>query len=361
MSSQPAGEARTIVITGGNGGLGYGCATALVSSLDGPWHVVVASRNAGHAQEAVDKLASAVRAGHTAEAMSLDLASLTSVRAFAAELTSRVASGTIPPLQALVCNAGVQAGTKQTQTADGFESTFGVNHLGHFLFVNEMLPVLRAPARVVVVASGVHDPAQKASVPVPAWNTAPALARGELGPDAASDNAFVARSAPLQHPQAGQHLLHLRPGPPPAPRRHRQRLRPRHDPGHGAATISSRPDPIRRKARPAPRQAPGALVRDGHALHRRGVRHRAGLARDRPRAGRHHRHVLPQLQAIRSSDDSYDVETEVSSGTGWPMSLGEWDKRGWCPLHGHDHLEASQVRVLTEFSSPTGAQEVKGW
>jgi NAD(P)-dependent dehydrogenase (short-subunit alcohol dehydrogenase family) len=192
MSSQPAGEARTIVITGGNGGLGYACAAALVSSLDGPWHVVVASRNAGRAQEAVDKLASAVRAGHTAEAMSLDLASLTSVRAFAAELTSRVASGTIPPLQALVCNAGVQAGTKQTQTADGFESTFGVNHLGHFLFVNEMLPVLRAPARVVVVASGAHDPAQKAGVPVPAWNTAPALARGELGPDAASDNAFVA-------------------------------------------------------------------------------------------------------------------------------------------------------------------------
>src|SRR4051794_13682820 len=97
MSSQPAGEARTIVITGGNGGLGHGCATALVSSLDGPWHVVVASRNAGRAQEAVDKLASAVRAGHTAEAMSLDLASLTSVRAFAAELTSRVTLGTIPP------------------------------------------------------------------------------------------------------------------------------------------------------------------------------------------------------------------------------------------------------------------------
>lgn len=91
-----------------------------------------------------------------------------------------------------MCNAGVQAGTKQTRTADGFESTFGVNHLGHFLLVNELLPVLRAPARVVVVASGVHDPAQKAGVPVPAWNAPPALARGELGSDAASDNAFVA-------------------------------------------------------------------------------------------------------------------------------------------------------------------------
>ncbi|MFB4296656.1 SDR family NAD(P)-dependent oxidoreductase [Actinomadura sp. NTSP31] len=192
MSSRPAGNARTIVITGGNAGLGYGCAAALVSSTDGPWHVVVASRNADRTREAAGRLADTAGAGHTAEAMSLDLASLTSVRAFAAELADRVAAGTVPPLQALVCNAGVQAGTKQTRTADGFESTFGVNHLGHFLLVNELLPALRAPARVVVVASGVHDPAQKAGVPVPAWNTAPALAHGELGPDAASDNAFVA-------------------------------------------------------------------------------------------------------------------------------------------------------------------------
>jgi NAD(P)-dependent dehydrogenase (short-subunit alcohol dehydrogenase family) len=86
----------------------------------------------------------------------------------------------------------VQAGTAQTKTADGFESTFGVNHLGHFLLVTELLPVLRPPARVAVVASGVHDPAQKAGVPVPAWNDAHALARGELGPSAASDRPFTA-------------------------------------------------------------------------------------------------------------------------------------------------------------------------
>jgi hypothetical protein len=43
MSSRPAGNARTIVITGGNAGLGYGCAIALMSSADGPWHVVTAN------------------------------------------------------------------------------------------------------------------------------------------------------------------------------------------------------------------------------------------------------------------------------------------------------------------------------
>lgn len=192
MSYLPTGEARTIVITGGNSGLGYAAAAALLNSTDGPpWHVVVASRNAGRAQEAVDKLAGGARSAHTVEAMSLDLASLASVRAFAADLTDRVTSGKIPPLRALVCNAGVQTGTTTTKTADGFESTFGVNHLGHFLLVNELLPVLQAPSRVVVVASDTHDPALKLG-PAPAWSNTQALARGELAPSATSDNAFVA-------------------------------------------------------------------------------------------------------------------------------------------------------------------------
>jgi NAD(P)-dependent dehydrogenase (short-subunit alcohol dehydrogenase family) len=187
----PTSETRTIVITGGNTGLGYGCAAAILSSLDGPWHVVVASRNEGRAQTAVDRLAAGAAAGHTVEAMRLDLASLASVRRFAAELIDRVESREIPPLQALVCNAGVQTGTNLTRTDDGFETTFAVNHLGHFLLVNELRPLLQAPSRVVVVSSDTHDPALKLG-PAPAWSDAQALARGELAPSASSDNAFVA-------------------------------------------------------------------------------------------------------------------------------------------------------------------------
>jgi len=57
--------------------------------------------------------------------------------------------------------------------------------------VNELLPALQAPGRVVVVASGVHDPAQKSGVPAPAWNDPAALARGELGPAGASDKSMA--------------------------------------------------------------------------------------------------------------------------------------------------------------------------
>jgi NAD(P)-dependent dehydrogenase (short-subunit alcohol dehydrogenase family) len=95
-----------------------------------------------------------------------------------------------------VCNAGVQSWTKRSFTADRFEATFGVNHLGHFLLVNMMLPILNPPARIVVVASGVHDPANNWGLPAPAWNDIAALSRGELGTAAAEDKS-VARGQRL--------------------------------------------------------------------------------------------------------------------------------------------------------------------
>jgi NAD(P)-dependent dehydrogenase (short-subunit alcohol dehydrogenase family) len=196
MGPQPVGKrnigSRTVVITGGNAGLGLACANAILKSPNGaPWHIILACRDEVRAQAAVDQLRSDAEGAGQVEAMSLDLASLASVRSFAAELTKRLSTGSIPPLHAVVCNAGVNPLNTKTVTVDGFESTFGINHLGHFLLVNELLPALQAPARVVVVASGVHDPAQKAGVPAPAWNNPVALAHGELGPAAASDKALA--------------------------------------------------------------------------------------------------------------------------------------------------------------------------
>jgi len=183
---------RTVVITGGNTGLGLACAKAILAPPHGaPWHVILACRDSGRAEAAVAQLTDVSGAAGQVEAMSLDLGSLASVRAFADKLSRRLAAGTMPSLRAIVCNAGVNPGTKKTTTVDGFESTFGVNHLGHFLLVNELLPSLQPPARVLVVASGVHDPAQKTGVPPPAWNSATALARGDLGAAAAGDKPFV--------------------------------------------------------------------------------------------------------------------------------------------------------------------------
>ncbi len=183
---------RTVVITGGNTGLGYACAATLLASPQAPpWHVILACRDPERARAAVAQLTEAAGVRGRVEAMSLDLASLASIRAFATQLVAKVRAGTIPSLHGLVCNAGVQSGTKRSVTADGFEATFGVNHLGHYLLVNLMMPILTAPARIAVVASGVHDPAEKWGLPAPAWNDPAALSRGELGSAAAGDKSFA--------------------------------------------------------------------------------------------------------------------------------------------------------------------------
>ena len=182
---------KTVIVTGGNSGLGFACAAALLANSPS-WHVVIACRDPLRARKAVEKLRKVAGAGAAIEAMALDLASLASIRAFASELADKLTSGDLPPLHGLVCNAAVQG--PKTFTVDGFESTFGVSHLGHYLLVNLLLPLLAKPGRIAVVASGVHDPVElakvpSASVPVPAWNSPMALAKGELGPEAANDDA----------------------------------------------------------------------------------------------------------------------------------------------------------------------------
>jgi NAD(P)-dependent dehydrogenase (short-subunit alcohol dehydrogenase family) len=99
----------------------------------------------------------------------LDLASLRSVRDFAASLEG--------PLHAIVCNAGIQLVGPTTFTEDGFETTFQVNHLAHFLLVALLRDRLAPDGRVVVVSSGTHDPDQRTGMPAPRYTAAEELAR----------------------------------------------------------------------------------------------------------------------------------------------------------------------------------------
>ncbi len=177
MVSHSERTSKTVVITGGNSGLGYECAHAIASAHAG-WHVIIASRSQEKASEAVQKLIK--ETGHVQiEAMALDLASLDSVRSFVQVLAER----NLPPLQAVVCNAGIQVVSGTTYTKDGFETTFGVNHLGHFLLVNLLLQHLVAPARIVFVSSDTHNPTKRTGMPAPWYRNPEALAWPEKYPD----------------------------------------------------------------------------------------------------------------------------------------------------------------------------------
>lgn len=144
----PELSGRTIVVTGGNSGIGFEAALQLAARGADTILACRDRRRAGAAAESI------VARHPTAkvEAMELDLASLESVKKFAGEL-----AGARSRLDVLCNNAGVMALPRCT-TADGFEMQFGTNHLGHFALTGRLLPQLLATpqSRVVTVSSTFH-------------------------------------------------------------------------------------------------------------------------------------------------------------------------------------------------------------
>jgi light-dependent protochlorophyllide reductase len=156
---------QSIIITGGNSGLGYQCAKAIAQS-EREWHIIIASRNLHRVENAVSRLNTETGYPHI-QGLELDLAYLQSVRNF----VQRLERLNIPPLKGLVCNAGVQIVSGNTFTVDGFETTFGVNHLAHFLLVNLLLPQMAEDSRIVFVSSDTHDPTTQTGMPAPRYES----------------------------------------------------------------------------------------------------------------------------------------------------------------------------------------------
>jgi NAD(P)-dependent dehydrogenase (short-subunit alcohol dehydrogenase family) len=138
---------KRVLVTGASAGLGV--ETARVLAAHGAT-VVGAARDLDKAHKATETVRKDAAHGGSLELVALDLASLASVRACADAL---VAAG--KPFDALICNAGVMACPKGT-TADGFETQFGTNHLGHFVLVNRIASLMKSGARLVNLSSAGH-------------------------------------------------------------------------------------------------------------------------------------------------------------------------------------------------------------
>ena len=139
---------KRVLVTGVSAGLGV--ETARVLAARGA-HVVGAARDLAKAREATAAIpAQAAAAGGGLEFVELDLASLASVRACADAL---VKDG--KPFDLVIANAGVMACPKGA-TADGFETQFGTNHLGHFVLVNRIASLFNPGSRLVNLSSAGH-------------------------------------------------------------------------------------------------------------------------------------------------------------------------------------------------------------
>ena len=129
-------KGRSFIVTGANSGIGRAAASVLARAGAS---VTLAVRDLAKGEAAAATMTGRVSVRH------LDLASLASVRSFAASIDE--------PFDVLVNNAGVMA-VPLERTHDGFEMQIGTNHLGHFALANLLLPLIRE--RIVVVSSEMH-------------------------------------------------------------------------------------------------------------------------------------------------------------------------------------------------------------
>lgn len=153
-----------IVMTGATAGFGLYAAERL---LDAGATLTIGARNHAALPPTLQGRVSA---------LPLDLDALANVRQFAAALGEG-------PIDVLVLNAGLQL-AKPATSADGFERTFAVNHLAHYLLLRLLAPRLAPDARVIFTGSGTHDPAEKTPVTPPVHADADRLAHPETDPTA---------------------------------------------------------------------------------------------------------------------------------------------------------------------------------
>jgi NAD(P)-dependent dehydrogenase (short-subunit alcohol dehydrogenase family) len=129
---------KTVVMTGGTAGFGAFAAQRISNTPD--TKLILGARDTKNS---------------SIDALPLDLAHLANVRSFVQALTKKL-DGT--KIDILILNAGAQFGNTKQRTEDGFESTFAINHLAHYLLLRLLTPSLAQNATVVITTSDVHDP-----------------------------------------------------------------------------------------------------------------------------------------------------------------------------------------------------------
>ncbi|WP_353481247.1 SDR family NAD(P)-dependent oxidoreductase [Haliscomenobacter sp.] len=159
---------KTVIITGANKGLGFYTTLNIAKNKD--YRIIIASRDSEKSLRAIDEIISKT-GNQNIQFIPLDLADLNSVKLFSEKIKNNNFK-----IDGLINNAGIQYISPTKLTKQNYELTFGVNHLGHFLLTNLLVPQLNPFCRIVNVASFVHHPNAKTRMRPPNYTKAIDLA-----------------------------------------------------------------------------------------------------------------------------------------------------------------------------------------
>jgi NAD(P)-dependent dehydrogenase (short-subunit alcohol dehydrogenase family) len=168
----------TVLITGPTRGLGR---AATLAMADRPQEdVLLVGRS-------LTEVAAEARArGASVHEIECDLSRLSDVRAAASKVRNLLETGAVPPLHAIVANAGAMSADTRRASADGYELTFAVNYLAHAQLIGDLLGSLTEPARIVLIGSNTYHAnfwRRLLGVPAADWRDPVEIARPATGPE----------------------------------------------------------------------------------------------------------------------------------------------------------------------------------
>ncbi|MEU6241730.1 SDR family NAD(P)-dependent oxidoreductase [Streptomyces sp. NPDC047024] len=197
-TKESAMDSRTVVLTGVTRGFGRETVELLIRERPQDHYVVLARRDGERL--AAELVAATGASGVTG--VDCDLASLAEIRRAATEILRELDTGQLPPLGGYLGNAGLTVTTTDLRTTDGYEMTFGVNVLSHYLLVRELLPRFTGPGWIVLTSSDCHFGQFRytlGATPPPRWETPERLATPRPGGAREAGRAYATSKLGVIH------------------------------------------------------------------------------------------------------------------------------------------------------------------
>ena len=143
---------KTIILTGASSGLGFETVKKIAKNFKN-YRIILACRNLQKANAKKEEIEKETQ-NKNLIVMEIDTSSLESVKNF----VTNYKNSSYGKIYSLICNAGIGGRSSSQRSKEGYDIVFATNHLGHFLLVNSLLPLMEENGRIFVVSSDMHDP-----------------------------------------------------------------------------------------------------------------------------------------------------------------------------------------------------------